>query len=124
MLTESKGLGGNGNPPSVAEATVTNVKQVAALAAYLNQLPVNPPGPAWGCPADTGGAMTITFRPRAAGPVLASVTAGLSGCAFISYTMPHQASVGLGGATAGQPLLAEVNRVTGLDWKVPSGGMP
>ena len=119
MLTETRGMGGNGNPPSAAEATVTSVKQVAALAAYLNGLPVNKPGGVMSCPDDTGGAMTITFRAQAGGPVLAKVTAALSGCEFISYAMPGQATIGLGGGNAGRPLLAEVNRVTGLGWKAP-----
>jgi hypothetical protein len=119
MLTDSKGLGGNGTPPSVATATVTSAKQVAALAEYLDKLAVNPPGQVYSCPDDTGGAMTITFRAAAGGPVLASVKASLSGCGFITYAMPHQKAVGLGGPSAGGPLLAEVNRVTGLGWKVP-----
>jgi hypothetical protein len=124
MLTETRGLGGNGNPPSAAEATVTSATQVTALAAYLNGLAVNKPTGAMGCPDDTGGAMTITFRATAGGPVLAKVTAALSGCEFISYTMPGQATIGLGGGDAGRPLLAEVNRVTGLGWKPPSAATP
>ena len=120
QLTESKGGFGNGHPPSVAAATVTSAKQVAALAAYLNRLQVNEPGPS-SCPADSGGALTITFRATASGPVLARATAALSGCAFISYAMPGQPTIGIGGGDAGRPLLTEVNRVTGLNWKMPAG---
>src|ERR1700761_5492350 len=100
VLTESRGLGGNATPPSAAEATVTSAQQVAALAGYLNGLSVTAPGAVTSCPNDSGGALTITFRATAGGPVLATVTAQLSGCEFISYTMPHQATIGLGGGDA------------------------
>jgi hypothetical protein len=45
---------------------VTDPAKVAELAAYLNGLPVNPPG-AFACPADFLGSLTATFRARVAG---------------------------------------------------------
>ncbi len=52
------------------------------------------------------------------------MTAQLTGCEFISYAMPQQPTIGLGGGDAGRPLLAEVNRVTGLGWKLPTATTP
>jgi hypothetical protein len=115
--TETKGSGKH--PPVVSAKTVTSPEQVRKLAAYLNGLPVNPPGAITSCPADFGGGLTIVFQARAGGPVLARASAGLSGCGSLSYAMPGQPETGLGGGDAGPSLLAEVNRVAGLHWTVP-----
>jgi len=104
----------------LATATVTDPAQVAALAAYLNGLSVNPPGAVWNCPASSGDStVTLTFSARPGGPVLAMASAELDGCAFLSYTMPGQPAADLGGGGAGENLLDTVNRVTGLHWKIP-----
>lgn len=119
-----------GTPPKqtttvLGRATVTSPAQVAALAAYLNGLAVNPPGAVWSCPAMlTNGTLTVTFSARPGGPALATASASLSGCAFLTYTMPGQSAIGLGGGAAGESLLAEVNRVTGLHWKIPTSSAP
>jgi hypothetical protein len=95
--------------------------QVGAIAAYLNRLTVNPPGGQSSCPDQSlaGGTLTVTFRARAGGPALAQATAGLSGCAFLSYATTALAQLAVGGGDAGTSLLAEFNHVTGLHWKVP-----
>jgi hypothetical protein len=119
VLTETRDAG-HGKPPAVATATLTDVKKVAALAAYLNGLPVNPPGGVYSCPAAIGGgSVAVAFRARPDGPVLAGATATFAGCAFLSFTMPGQTAAAISGADAGNDLLAEVNRVAGLHWTVP-----
>jgi hypothetical protein len=117
VITESKGS--SRHPPVVAAKTLTSPEQVAKLAAYLNGLPADPPGGRYSCPAASGGELTIVFRARPGGPVLAKARAGLSGCAFLSYTMPGRPETGLGGGDAGQGLLAQINHVAGLHWTVP-----
>jgi len=104
-------------------ATVTNPAQLAALAAYLNGLAVNPPGAVWSCLTPTG-ALTVTFSARPGGRALAEASAGLGGCAFLSYTMPGRPAIGLGGGAAGENLLGKVDHVTGLRWKIPSATQP
>lgn len=119
VLTETKDTG-RGKPPAVATATLTDARQVAALAAYLNRLPVNPPGGAVDCPAAIGGgSIAVTFRPRPDGPVLAGAITTFAGCAFLSFTVPGRPSAEIGGPAAGNDLLAEVNQVAGLHWKLP-----
>jgi hypothetical protein len=105
----------------VAKATVTSPAQAGAIAAYLNRLTVSPPGGQSSCPDQSlaGGTLTVTFRATAGGPALAEASAGLSGCAFLSYATTGLAQLGLGGGDAGTSLLAEFNHVTGLHWKVP-----
>ena len=120
VLTLTKGTGGT--PPVIASTTLTAPQRVRKLAAYLNGLPLSVPGASYGCPAGSvkyGGGLTAVFRARPGGPVLAKATADLTGCAFLTYTMPGQPEVGLNGGDAGLGLLAEVNHVTGLHWKVP-----
>lgn len=128
-LTETRyGSGGThasgGTPPGqtatvIATAAVTDPARVAALAAYLNGLAVDPPGGESSCLGPSAG-ITVTFSVRPGGPVLAQASAGLDGCDFLSYTMPGRPTVGLGGGAAGENLLEEVNRVTGLHWTVPA----
>jgi hypothetical protein len=122
VLTETKGGNGNGKPPVIATATLTDAEQVAALAAYLNGLPVNLPGAVYNCPAAIGGgSIAVSFRAHTDGPGLAGGIATFEGCAFLSFTMPGQSSAEIGGPSAGNDLLAEVNRVAGLHWKVLPG---
>ena len=71
----------------------------------------------------TGG-LTMTFSARPGAPALAEASAGLGGCAFLTYTMPGQPATGLGGGAAGENLLDEVNHVTGLHWKIPASALP
>jgi hypothetical protein len=120
VLTETKDTNVHGKPPAVATATLTDARQVAALAAYLNRLPVNPPGAVYSCPAAIGGgSIAVAFRARPDGPSLAGAVATFEGCAFLSFTMPGQSPAEIGGPGAGNDLLAEVNRVAGLHWKLP-----
>jgi hypothetical protein len=119
-----------GTPPRqtttvLGRATVTDPAQVAAIAAYLNGLAVNPPGQVSSCPASFGDStLTVTFSGWPGGPALAEAIAALSGCEFLIYTMPGQPAAGLGGGAAGENLLDEVNHVTGLHWKIPTVSAP
>jgi hypothetical protein len=101
--------------PTTKTVTVTDQGRVRALAAYLDHQPVSPPV-AYGCPAGMPGGVTVEFRARPAGPVLAKATGDGSGCGFVSYTMPGHPMTGIGGAGAAAALLAEVNRVAGVHW--------
>jgi hypothetical protein len=104
----------------VHQSTVTDPAKVTALARYLNGLPVDPPGGRTSCLMPAGG-LTVTFRARPGGPVLARATAGTGGCDPLSYAMPGHPATLLGGAPAGDNLLGELNRVTGQHWKIPQG---
>jgi hypothetical protein len=104
----------------IHHSTATDPARVAALARYLNGLPVNPPGGAESCPMPTGG-LTVTFRARAGGPVLAQATAVIGGCDTLTYAMPGHPDIDLGGGPGGDNLLPELNRVTGQHWKPPQG---
>ncbi len=119
VLTQTKDPVGRGKPPVVATKTVTSAGQVAALAQYLDGLPVNVPGQTYNCPEFGNGGLTISFRARASGPALAQAAASLSGCGFLTYTMPGQRPTGLNEAEAGDQLLTAVNHITGLHWKIP-----
>jgi hypothetical protein len=118
------GLPGAPTSTVIHLSTLTDPAKVAALARYLNGLPVNPPGGAESCPMPTGGLM-VTFRARAGGPVLAQVTAAIGGCDTRTYTMPGHPDIDLGrgpgGGPGGDNLLPELNRVTGQHWKSPQG---
>ncbi len=119
VLTETRGAG-TGKPQTVATATLTGARQVAALAAYLNGLQADLPGATYSCPAGTtGGGIAVAFRARPGGPALAGATANFAGCAFLSFTKPGQKPAGIGGPSAGNDLVAEIDRVAGLHWKVP-----
>lgn len=119
VLTETRDAGG-GKPAAVTTATLTNATQVSALAAYLNGLQADLPGARYGCPAGVGGSsITVTFRARPGSPALAGASARFAGCSFLSFTMPGQRAAGTGGPSAGNDLVAEVDRVAGLRWKAP-----
>jgi hypothetical protein len=120
VLTETKDTNIHGKPPVIMTATLTDPKQVATLAAYLNRLPVNPPGAVYSCPAAIGGgSIAVSFRARTDGPGLAGAGATFAGCAFLTFTKPGQSPTGIGGPAAGNDLLTEVDRVADLHWKVP-----
>jgi len=121
VVTETKSVVGTAKAPVANAMIVTSAKEVAALAAYLNHLPVNVPGESFSCPAaqGNGGGLSVLFQARSGGPALALASADLGGCGFLTYTMPGHPPTGLGEAEAGLPLLAEVNHVTGSHWKVP-----
>ena len=119
VLTETGNAHGTEKPPVVAATTVTSASEVAALAKYLNGLPVNVPGESFSCLAFRSGGLTVSFRARSGGPALAQAAAELGGCGFLTYTMPGQPPAGLNEAEAGDALLAAVNHATGLHWKLP-----
>jgi hypothetical protein len=73
------GAPGGERAPVIHQSTVTGPAMVAALARYLNGLPVDPPGVQASCLMPAGG-LTVTFRARAGGPVLARAAAEAGGC--------------------------------------------
>lgn len=112
-----------GTPPKetvtvIATATVSDLTKVRAIAAYLNGLPVTPPGGECSGPAPTGD-IGVTFSARPGGLAVGKASASLGGCEFLSYTMPGHPPTGLGGGPVGENLLDELNHVTGLQWKIP-----
>jgi hypothetical protein len=118
-LVETK----DGTPPKggatvIARVTVTDLAEVRAIAAYLNGLPVTPPGGMYSCLGPIGG-IAVTFSASPGGPAIGKASAGLGGCEFLSYTMPGHPATGLGSGLAGENLLDELNHVTGLHWKIP-----
>jgi hypothetical protein len=107
--------------PVTKKATVTDPARVRALAAYLDRLAVSP-AVEYSCQAGTLGTLTLTFRARSGGPVLATATGTAEGCGTLSYTMPGRPAAGLGGTGATGRLRTEVNQVTGLHWTIPQSG--
>jgi hypothetical protein len=78
VLSHGLNPGERGHKP----VTTTDPAKIAALRAFINQLGVVPPG-TFGCPADFGQFLTITFRKSAQDPPLAVVTADVSGCELV-----------------------------------------
>jgi hypothetical protein len=69
-------------PADDRPVTVTNAAKVSRIAAVIDGLPLFPPGE-FGCPADFGRAMRLTFRATPAGPALAVVTGQTGGCGAV-----------------------------------------
>lgn len=98
-----------------APATITNAAQVADIVSVINSLSPLPAGAVYSCPADFGGDVTLTFRARAGGPVLAAVDLPQSGCAFVVVAHGMQETSLLPGEGA-RDVLWRIARITGLDW--------
>jgi len=77
---------------------------------------------------DLGGdfaqSLTLTFRARVGGPVLAQVSGDPGECGLLSYNMPGRGSVGLGGGLAANALLTEIDQLAGLRWEAALEGGP
>jgi len=85
---------------------------VAAIAAVVDRLPLNPPGIRF-CPLDIGSGMRLTFRVTLSGPALAVVTADSGGCATVAVTIGGKAMPTLSGAPGMQH---QVATIAGLHW--------
>jgi hypothetical protein len=118
-LVETKyGAPPKGGTTVIERDTVTGLAEVRAIAAYLNGLPVTPPGGISSCPEPTG-AIAVTFSARPGGAALGKASATVGGCEFLTYTMPGHPPTGLGTGPVGENLLDELNHVTGLHWNIP-----
>jgi hypothetical protein len=103
-----------GRPP--APATITNAAQVQDIVSVINALSPIPKGAVYSCPADFGGEVTLTFRARVAGPVLATATLPLSGCAFVGVLRGGKPVAGLVPADSATDVLGRIARLTGQNW--------
>jgi len=101
-----------------ATATVTDAARVREIAAYLNTLPLQPPGAIYHCPPDVGGTLTLTFRAAVGGPALATASATVTGCQDLRLAVAGEQPLGWQG-DAGEQLFDKVVQVTGLNWKLP-----
>jgi hypothetical protein len=101
-----------------APVTITNVTTVRRIASLVDGLPVFPPG-VYSCPADLGRAVQMTFRSTAGGPPLAVVTAGLSSCQGVGFTIGGMRQPALADGAA---LARQVLAITGLRWTGYGGG--
>lgn len=116
-ISASPGVIRDGKVP--APVTITSAATVEKIASLVEGLPVFPPG-RYSCPADIGKAVQMTFRGSATGPALAVVTADLTGCQAVSFTVGGKKQPGLsGGASAAQQVLA----ASGLHWNGYSTGV-
>ncbi len=66
-------------PGRYREVSTTDRAKIAAIRRSLNELQVYPPGQ-FGCPADVGGSLELSFRVRSGRPPFARVVAATSGC--------------------------------------------
>jgi hypothetical protein len=105
-----------GPPP--APATITNATQVRDIVSVINSLSPIPAGAVYSCPADFGGDVTLTFRARVGGPVLAAVSLPLSGCAFVEPMVNGKPEASLVPGDSATDVLWRIGRITGLDWAV------
>ena len=92
--------------------TITDPAKVAKIADTIDGLPVFPPG-VMSCPADFGGGLRLTFRAALAGPTLAVVTAGTSGCGAVQVSIGGKPMMTLSQAGT---LVKQVTAVTGKSW--------
>jgi hypothetical protein len=106
-------------PPAADDhpVTITDPAKVAEIAAVVDGLPVFPPG-VMSCPVDFGGGVRLTFRATLAGPTLAVVTSGTSGCGAVQVTVSGKRMLTL---SQGGELVARIRSITGLSLpEVPS----
>jgi hypothetical protein len=123
VLTRNVGDMSRAKQVPVSTATITDPGQVRAIVAYLNDLPVQPPGVTYNCPPFEGGTLTLTFRARADGPPLATAYGIVSGCQMLQLTVTGRQPISWPLGAAGN-WFNQVMRVTGLGWKVPPPPSP
>ena len=107
VLTETKSVVGTAKAPVANATIVTSAKEVAALAAYLNHLPVNVPGESFSCPGVRATAAACPSCSRLGVRSALAASADLGGCGFLTYTRRHPPAWRSGGraspAGRGQP---------------------
>jgi hypothetical protein len=105
-----------GPPP--APATITSATQVQDIASVINSMSPIPPGAVYSCPPGFGGDVMLTFRARVGGPVLATVSLPLSGCAFVEPIVNGKLEASLLPGAGATDVLWRIGRITGLDWAI------
>lgn len=93
-------------------AFTTDPARIARVAALIDSAEMEPQGEMRHCPAMTGGEMDLTFRAGTAGPTVASVRIGLSGCSSIGLTVRGVTAELVGGTDQ----VNEIISILGLSW--------
>jgi hypothetical protein len=97
--------------------TITDRAQVSELKALINGLPLFPPG-MFGCPADFGDDLVLTFRAGPSTPALAVATVDFAGCDSVDLTINGKSQPALAGpGTDNGP---RILKTAGLSWKIPA----
>jgi hypothetical protein len=107
----------NSNSGLPGPVTITDPARVRALTAFIDGLPLFPPGPR-SCPMYMGDTLTLTFRARPDGPALAVATVQLSGCEEVDFTVGGKLLPQLGGPDNGRADAARVLTIAGLHWQI------
>lgn len=117
-VTISMDLGRNqGGQKPPKPVTITDQAQVSELRALINGLPLFPPG-GFGCPADFGADLVLTFRAGPGTPALAVATVDLAGCDGVDFTLNGKPQPALAGpGTDNGP---RILKTAGLSWKIPA----
>jgi hypothetical protein len=102
-------------------ATITDPARVRALTAFIDGLPLFPPGPR-GCAMYLDDTLVLTFRARPGSPALAVATVQLSGCEEVFFTVGGKLQPQLGGPDNGRADAARVLSIAGLHWQI--SGLP
>jgi hypothetical protein len=106
---------GGRKPPN--PVTITDPAKVRNLKALINGLTLFPPG-MFGCPADFGDDLVLTFRAGPRTPALAVATVDFAGCDVVDLTNNGKSQPALAGpGTDNGP---RVLKTAGLSWKIPA----
>jgi hypothetical protein len=97
--------------------TISDPARVRALTAFVDGLPLFPPGP-MDCPMYLGDTLVLTFRARPGGPALAVATVQLSGCEEVDFTVGGRLLPQLGGPDNGRADAARVLKIADLHWQL------
>jgi len=106
------GIAGLGQSRTTRSATITSPATLQRIIALVDGLKVARPGE-YSCPIDTGRELRLTFTRGRGGPVVATVTADMSGCGMVSMTTAGKARPALAG---GETLSSAVLSAAGLRW--------
>ena len=115
-VSENLGLNAHGKRPP-APATISGKAKVAKIVALVNAQPLFPPG-TYNCPMDDGQSLTLKFRAKAGGPVIAVASLETSGCEGIGITVGGKQKP-TRGPEVGRTVAAKALKIAGLHWKLP-----
>jgi len=103
--------------------TITDPAKVTSIVAVINGLDPIQPG-IMSCPVDNGAAMQLTFRTSPGGQVVASVTAGYSGCHIVTVSSATSLPPLDENTSSGQPMQQQVLAIAGVGWPYTPGTPP